>query len=139
MNRYTLLACILQGFAVLGSITDCGAGKSLFQVNSLYLYPDPPIPGENSTISFLYTVPDGTPTITDGTAQYAYNLNGIPFPATIDPLCDDSQNCPIVPGQYNLTTTSIFPTGVSGKITTTINWYDIAKALLLCVQTVVRI
>ena len=139
MNRYTLLALLLHGVAVLGSITDCGAGKSLFKVDSLGYWPDPPTPGENATVSFLYTVADGTIPITDGTAEYAFSLNGIPFPATVDPLCDDTPNCPIGPGQYNLTTTSIFPTGVSGKISTTIRWFDLVKTLLLCVQTVVRV
>lgn len=139
MNRYTLLALLLQGAAVLASIVDCSKGNALFQINELGFWPDPPTPGENATISFLYTVPDGTPTITDGTATYGVTLNGIPFPATVDPLCDDTHNCPIVPGQYNLTSTSLFPTGVSGKIVTTINWYDLAKTLLLCVQTTVRV
>ena len=139
MHRSTLLALLLQGVAVLGSIADCGKGTSLFQINGLGFWPDPPTPGENSTLSFLYTVPDGTVPITDGTAEYAFSLNGIPFPATVDPLCDDAQVCPIGPGQYNLTTTSTFPTGVSGKISTTISWYDLAKTLLLCVQTVVRV
>ncbi len=139
MNRYTLLALLLQGVSTLASITDCGAGKSLFQVNALGLWPDPPIPGQDSTISFLYTVPDGTPAITDGTASYTISLNGLPLPSTIDPLCDDSKNCPFVPGQYNLTTTDIFPTGVTGKIGTKIEWFDLAKTLLLCVQTMVRV
>jgi hypothetical protein len=138
MNRYTLLALLLQGVSALGSIADCGGGRSLFQVNALGLWPDPPIPGANSTVSFLFTVPDETSTITDGTAEYKFSLNGIPFTPTIDPLCDDV-NCPIIPGQYNLTTTDVFPTGVSGKITTTVSWYDVARTLLLCVQTIVRV
>jgi len=139
MNRTTLLVLLLNALGVLGSIVDCGAGKSLFQVNELGFWPDPPTPGQNASMSFLYTVPDGTPTIADGTATYGVTLNGIPFPASSDPLCDDTTNCPIVPGQYNLTSTDIFPAGISGKIVTTINWYDLAKTLLLCVQTVVRV
>ncbi len=139
MNRYTVLAGLLNVVAALGSITDCGAGTSLFKIDNLGFWPDPPIPGENATISFLYTVPEGTPTITDGTATYGLTLNGIPFPASSDPLCDDTNNCPIVPGQYNLTSTDVFPTGIGGKIVTTINWYDLAKTLLLCVQTTVRV
>jgi hypothetical protein len=139
MNRSFLLALLVQGVSALTSIVDCGVGTSLFQINALGFWPDPPTPGENATISFLYTVPDGTPTIPDGTATYGVTLNGIPFPASSDPLCDDTHNCPIVPGQYNLTSTDVFPTGVSGKIVTTINWYDLAKTLLLCVQTTVRL
>jgi hypothetical protein len=139
MNRYTLLALILQGLTTLATITDCGQGSSLFQVDQLGLWPDPPTPGQNSTVSFLYTVPSGVSPITDGTAEYTFTLNGLPFPSTVDPLCEDAKNCPIGPGTYNLTTTSVFPTGVSGKIGSTIEWYDGVGTLLLCVQTMVRV
>lgn len=125
------------GFAS-STITDCGKGATKFLIDGLAYWPDPPVPGQNGTLSFLYTVPDGSDPITDGTAKYSLALNGIPFPATTDPLCDDV-SCPIVPGTFNLTSTSEFPTGVSGKITTKIQWYDTSKTELLCVDLTVRI
>jgi hypothetical protein len=127
---------LITGLAALMSvnavITNCGVGKSAFEINSLGFWPDPPTAGENATLSFAYTVPDGM-TITDGTSQYAYTLNYIPLPGSTNPLCNDVP-CPITPGFHNLTSVAAWPSGVSGKLVTTINWYDLAKNLLLCVQ-----
>ena len=128
----TGLAVLMSATSVVGGIVNCGVGKSAFQINSLGFWPDPPVAGENASVSFGYTVPDGM-TVTDGTAQYGYTLNYIPLPGSTDPLCTDVP-CPITSGYHNLTSTNIWPTGVSGKLVTTINWYDLAKNLLLCVQ-----
>jgi hypothetical protein len=136
MNRLFLTIFALAGFAS-ATITDCSKGNGKFAINGLGFWPDPPTPNENATISFLYTVPDGM-TVTDGSAKYSYTLNGIPFPGSSDPLCDDA-SCPMTAGQYNLTTTNIFPSGFSGKFVSTIEWYDTSNTLLLCVQTTARI
>ena len=137
-----LLFLALSVLAAVGdassTITNCGTTTTKFVVDGLAYWPDPPVPGQNGTLSFLYTVPDGTDAITDGSAKYSITLNGIPFPATTDPLCDDVP-CPLVPGTFNLTSTSEFPTGVSGKIGSKIQWYDTSKAELLCVLLTVRI
>lgn len=138
MNRILLLAFAALVGCASSIITDCGKGATKFVVDGLAYWPDPPIPGQNGTLSFLYTVPDGTDTITDGTAKYSLTLNGIPFPASTDPLCNDVP-CPIVPGTFNLTSTSEFPTGVSGKISSKIQWYDTSNTELLCVDLTVRV
>lgn len=135
---FRALVALLAASLASSTITDCGKSNAKFVVDGLAYWPDPPTPGQNGTLSFLYTVPDGTPEITDGSAKYSISLNGIPFPASTDPLCDDVP-CPITPGTYNLTSTSEFPTGVSGKIASTIQWYDTANTELLCVSLTVRI
>ena len=88
MNRILFLALAALGCAS-STITDCGKGATKFAIDGLAYWPDPPIPGQNGTLSFLYTVPDGTEAITDGTAKYTFTLNGIPFTPSTDPLCDD--------------------------------------------------
>jgi hypothetical protein len=130
--RRMMIAGLAALMTVNAAITNCGVGKSAFEVNGLGFWPDPPIAGENATLSFGFTVPDGM-TITDGTSQYSYTLNYIPLPGNTNPLCNDVP-CPITPGFHNLTSTAAWPTGVSGKLVTTINWYDLAKNLLMCVQ-----
>ena len=137
MNRLLVVFLAALGFAS-STITDCGKGVTKFSIDGLAYWPDPPIPGQNGTLSFLYTVPDSVTSITDGTAKYSLSLNGIPLPATNDPLCDDVP-CPIVPGTFNLTSTSEFPTGISGKITSKIQWYDTSNTELLCVDLTVRV
>ena len=110
-------------------ITDCGKGKSLFKVDALGFWPDPAIKNENSTISFLYTVPG--PTVTGGTATTTVTYNFIPLTPTVEDLCKNTV-CPILPGQYNQSSSSIFPDGISGGITIKIEWKDQNNVQLLC-------
>ena len=117
-------------------VTDCAAGKSVFQINSQGFGPNPPVVGENATLWIDYTVPEGI-TVDSGTAKYSINLNGIPFSPTVEDLCTQIE-CPQVPGTYNISSASIWEGGVSGKITSTIQWYDAAGTELLCSKTVFR-
>jgi hypothetical protein len=121
--------------SVAASINDCGGGKSMFTVNALGFWPDPAFKNANSTISYDYTVPT---TINSGTAEYSVTYNFIPLSPTIEDLCTQTK-CPILPGQYNQSSSSIFP-DVSGSITIKTRWFDNAKNLLLCtfVQTKVN-
>lgn len=114
----------------LVSLRDCSNGKGLFTMISQGFSPNPPVPGQDVTLWFYYEVPDGV-TVVDGTAKYSFSFNGIPFSPTVDDLCTQVA-CPIVPGIYNLSSTSEFPSGISGKIVTTIQWYNGGGALLLC-------
>jgi hypothetical protein len=118
-------------------VVDCGTASTLFTINSQDFQPNPPVLGENATLWIDYTVPDGI-SVDSGTAKYSITLNGIPFPATKNDLCTQIV-CPQVAGTYNLTTASIWEGGVSGKIITTIQWYDSAGKELLCSKTTVRV
>ncbi len=122
---------------VNATVSDCGAGKSVFTINSQGFGPDPPIVGENATLWIDYTVPNGV-TVDAGTAKYSITLNGIPFPATNDDLCTQIV-CPQVPGTTNLTSSSVWDGGVSGKIVSKIEWFDTSNQLLLCSQTTIRV
>lgn len=114
-------------------VSDCAAGKSVFQINSQGFGPEPPIAGQNVTLWIDYTVPDGV-TVNGGQAKYSVSYNGIPFPATTEDLCTQI-TCPQVPGTYNITSTSEWPSGISGKLVTKIQWYDESGNELLCSQT----
>ena len=134
-----LLVSLFASLATLASSTlkDCGAGTSKFTLLDQGFSPDPPAVGDNTTLWFYYQVPDGV-TINDGTAEYKITLNGIPFPASTDPLCTQV-TCPLTPGIYNLSSSSIWEGGVSGKIVSRISWYDTDKTLLLCSDLTVRV
>jgi hypothetical protein len=119
------------------TVTDCAAGKSLFTINSQGFSPEPPVANENSTLWIDYTIPDGT-NIDAGTCKYSFTLNGIPFSPSTEDLCTQV-TCPLVSGNYNLSSTSVWPSGISGKIVTKIEWYDSSKNLLLCSQTTERV
>lgn len=134
-----LFSLLLATFAWFGkaSVADCGAGKSVFQIQSQGFYPEPPVANQDYEYWFYYTVPDGV-TVTSGSAKYSVSLNGIPFPATTEDLCTQTA-CPKVPGSHNETSKDVWPSGVSGKIVTKLEWYDATNTLLLCSQTTERV
>jgi len=137
--RASIFALALLAF-VPGSyseITDCSKGTSYFKVNALGFWPDPPVKGENSTVSFDYTVPDG-PAIDKGTAKYSVTYNFIPIQPTVEDLCL-STTCPILPGTYNQSTSSTFPTGLTGTVITKIQWFDVNAKELFCAQIKVKV
>lgn len=135
--RIVTFLALLAAAASQNSVTDCSSGTSVFKFTSGSLTPNPVVPGQDSSLTINAQIPDGV-NITDGTAQYSVTLNGIPFPGETDPLCSQV-TCPLLPGPYTNTTTSVFPTGVSGKIVSTIKWYDTNKNLLLCTAVTTRV
>ncbi len=101
-----------------------------------------PKAGDKVTTKFDF---DLSKEITSGTASYKITLNGIPFPATVDDLCEDQAGgvkpdpCPMAVGIHNDLSESDFPSGVSGKIATTITWKDQDNEQILCVLWSVRV
>lgn len=136
ISKLVLLFSLLAG-VTQAQVIDCAAGKSTFQINSQGFSPNPPVVGENATLWIDYTVPEGV-TVDSGTAKYSVSLNGIPFPPTTEDLCTQIE-CPQVPGTYNITSTSVWDGGVSGKIVSKIQWYNTAGTELLCSQTTFRV
>jgi hypothetical protein len=137
-----MLPSILSGIFTLtaivsATVTDCGAGKSIFQVQEQSFSPEPPVAGQSYDYWFTYTVPDGV-TVETGSAMYSVTLNGIPFPGTKEDLCAQTV-CPKVSGFHNESSTDIWPSGVSGKIVTKLEWFDASGTLLLCSQTTERV
>ncbi len=135
--RFVLASLFAVLVSVSATLKDCGSGFSLFPLHDQGFAPDPPTPGENATLWIYYEVPEGI-TVSDGSAEYSFTLNGIPFAPTVDPLCTQIP-CPQTPGLYNLSSTSAWPTGVSGKIVTRLAWYDLADNLLLCSELTERV
>jgi hypothetical protein len=133
-----LAAAALSIFSPVSStVADCGAGKSVFSIKDQSFSPEPPVAGESYDYWFYYEVPDGV-TVDAGTAKYSLSLNGIPFTPTVEDLCAQTA-CPKTPGFHNETSTDIWPSGVSGKIVTKLEWFDAQGTLLLCSQTTERV
>jgi hypothetical protein len=112
------------------TITECSKGTSLFSIQGLGFWPDPAERNSNSTVSFAYTVPE--PGFTGGTASYAAKYNFIPITPTVEDLCK-SVTCPILPGPYNMSTSSTFP-DLNGQLTIKLEWKDLSGAQLLCAE-----
>lgn len=132
---FTLVVLYFLSYG-LGQVTDCNT-TSLFHINSQNFQPDPPIVGQNATLWIDYTVPEGLQ-INSGTAKYSVSINGIPLTPTTEDLCTQI-TCPQVPGTYNITSTSVWNGGISGKLVSTIQWYDTNNTELLCSKTKVTV
>jgi hypothetical protein len=130
------LSAILNA-TVSNSVTDCSQGTSVFKFTGGSLLPDPVVPGEDSSITLMAEIPAGS-NVNAGTAKYSFSFNGIPFSPTIEDLCSDVA-CPLLPGPYKNTTTSIFPSGVRGKVVTRIEWFDISNNRLLCADVTAKV
>lgn len=116
-----------------GSMRLCGEGTA--KVTGFGGGPESPKVGDNETLWIAY---DLLQPITGGTATYAVNLNGIPFPSTTDDLCTQTA-CPKEPGTYNESSWSIFSGGISGNVKTKITWKDQNDALVWCVETTLKV
>ena len=130
LTRVVAFIAALAGLSS-ASVSDCSSGSSLFKLTSMSFAPDPPIPGQNSTLLLSMDVPEE---INDGTATYSITMNYIPFQPTVDPLCDTTVPCPITVGPLNTVSSYPFPDTLSGALTMKIQWADGAGRQLLCVQ-----
>jgi hypothetical protein len=137
MGLFTALAAAIAILNASNSVTDCSKGTSVFKFTGGSLLPDPVVPGQDSSITLNAEIPAGT-NINAGTAKYSFSFNGIPFSPTTEDLCSDVA-CPLLPGPYTNTTTSTFPSGVSGKVNTRIEWFDTANNRLLCADVTAKV
>jgi hypothetical protein len=126
MVHFGLLAAL-----TLSSVTDCSKGASEFKISSLSFLPDPPVKGENSTLSVSMMVPQD---VSGGTATYAYKYNFIPMAPEVKDLCGEVPGgCPIKAGSLDLVNSFQIPSELSGSLTVTVTWKDVANVQLLCV------
>lgn len=131
-----MLLKLLGFFLGVSTIRDCGNGKGRASLLGFDSEPANPVAGDNVSLWVAYDLP--APAITGGTATYTFTLNGIPFPSTVDDLCTQT-SCPKDTGFNNESSWSVFPSGVSGKIVSSISWKDQDDALVWCVETTWRV
>lgn len=115
------------------TLRDCGSILDQATIVDMGFTPSNPVANENTTLWVYYNLHTE---ITKGTATYSVKLNGIPFTPTVDDLCTQTV-CPKSPGYYNETSSSVFPSGVSGKIVTKINWAN--ENPIWCLETTFQI
>jgi len=130
----SIFLALLFALNVSSQVVDCAAGSTVFKIESQGFEPQPPVPGKDVTLWIDFTVPQGT-IVSGGTSKYSITFNGIPFSPTIQDLCTQV-TCPIK--SQNLTSTSQWPTGLSGKVISKIQWYDENQTYLLCSQLTVK-
>lgn len=131
---------LLRGLLILAgatvSLKDCGnPATDQATITSMGFTPDNPVAGDNTTLWIAYNLK--TP-ITGGTAKYSISLNGIPFTPTTDDLCSQTL-CPKEIGLYNETSNSDFPSGITGKIVSKIEWKNQNDQPVWCLESTFKI
>ena len=125
--KLILLLSLLTG--VFGGVVPCGGD---FQITELKQSPDLYIhAGENLTLILKY---NADVDVTEGTAVTTITYNGIPFSPSTTPL----DNLPIRIGENDGSTWSEFPSGVSGKLVSKVEWYDSTERKLLCIESTLK-
>ena len=131
---------ILQlALAVLAStvtLRDCGnpsTDKAL--ITGYGFSPENPVAGDPTELWVAYNLNSN---VTGGTATYSMTINGIPFTPSVDDLCTQTV-CPKNVGSYNETSHSTFPSGISGKIVTKIQWKDQDSQPIWCLESSFKI
>ena len=127
--RLSLIALFVA--ASESAATVCSSANALAKNFAVSIDNDTPGQGDNvtTTVDFDLDAP-----INGGTASYSATLNGLgPFSSQA-PLCDETAKtndpCPLGIGHHHEVSTS--ENTVTGKVVTTISWYDEAGAEILC-------
>ena len=131
-----MLWTLLTSLFTLGSVRDCSNGLGRAAVLGFGSSPETPKAGDTVSLWVAYDLSE--PSITGGIAKYSYALNGIPFPASEYDLCTQTK-CPKEVGFNNETSSSSFPSGISGKIVSAVSWTDQNDELVWCVETTWRV
>ena len=121
----------LRNNSTLTSAQSCSTDTDLAKNFVVTIDNDAPTQGEKVSTTFDFDL--DTP-ITGGTAYYSATLNGLgPFTSQAN-LCDETAKtndpCPLEVGHHHQVSTT--ENTVTGKVVTTITWYDTADSQILC-------
>lgn len=123
-------------WAATVTLRDCGnPSTDQAAITGYGFSPSNPSPGDPTELWVAYNLKSN---LTGGTATYSFTLNGLPFSPTVDDLCTQT-SCPKDIGTYNETSHSTFPSGVSGKIVSKIQWANQDKQPVWCLESTFKI
>jgi hypothetical protein len=127
---------VLTLWAATVTLRDCGnPSTDQAAITGYGFSPSNPAPGDPTELWVAYNLKSN---LTGGTATYSFTLNGLPFSPTVDDLCSQT-TCPKDIGTYNETSHSTFPSGVSGKIVSRIQWANQDKQPVWCLESTFKI
>jgi len=133
-----LLGLLAASYAAsLSSVSDCSKGASQIKINSMSFLPDPPVKGQNSTLTLDLNNPSN---ILGGTARYSITYNFIPLTPEVNDLCSQvSGGCPIKTGPLNVVSSYPIDPSLRGTIGVKIEWKDTANLQLLCISISMKV
>ncbi|KAJ6492203.1 ML domain-containing protein [Mycena sanguinolenta] len=119
--------------------TDCGGLSDPIELQSVAITPDPPVPGKNLTIQVKAQV---LQRIEEGAyADVTVKLGLVKLLTKRFDLCEEARNaktsvqCPVEPGQYEVTQTVALPKEIPrAKFTVAVRGYTVNEDDMLCLD-----
>ncbi|KAK1925564.1 ML domain-containing protein [Papiliotrema laurentii] len=121
------------------SYKDCGLATDVVQLKKIVVKPDPPVPGENLTVTVdaevLREIEDGA------TADVTVKLGLIKLLQKTFDICEEARNanatvqCPVDPGTYSVSQTVELPKEIpKAKFSVAVRGYTVDEDDLLCLD-----
>lgn len=114
------------------SFVSCGTKNTLFNVESLSVTPDPPIPGKEYIMSIYFTVPNMS--LDNGTSYRYCMVEDLGFNSVTQDLCFLLGNCPIHVGLNEFSRIGVWPETLYGTFLEVMAWVTPEEKEILCVQ-----
>ncbi|KAJ7254017.1 ML domain-containing protein [Mycena haematopus] len=144
MFRFTLLlfcAFLLQVYAATSGweYVDCGLPSNPIQIDSIELSPDPPLPGQDLTVTVKAVV---TEVIAEGaSADVTVKLGLIKLLQKNFDVCEEARNanatvsCPVEPGPYEVVQTVALPKEIpKAKFVVLVRGTTVTEEAMLCLD-----
>jgi len=145
MFRFTtfLLFCafLLQAYAATAGweYVDCGLPSNPIQIDSIELSPDPPVPGQELTVTVKALVTD---VIEEGaSADVTVKLGLIKLLQKSFDICQEARNanatvsCPVEPGPYEVVQSVQLPAEIpKAKFVVLVRGFTVAEEDMLCLD-----
>ncbi|KAJ6503436.1 ML domain-containing protein [Mycena vitilis] len=144
---FRLATCILFLFPLLVSqayaggwqYVDCGLPSNPVQIDSIELFPDPPLPGHDLTVTVKALVTD---VIEEGaSADVVVKLGLIKLLQKTFDVCEEARNanatiaCPVEPGLHTVVQTVALPKEIpKAKFVVLVRGFTVAEEDMLCLD-----
>lgn len=134
MKLLFFLTSFLTSYAITKfTYKSCGSSTDIAQ--NIILDIDPVLPQTEYTV---YLSGEFSKEITDGISKYNVVYNGLPISPTNNNLCDELKNsntsCPINSGFYASQSKGSVPSGLTGKVIITNEWFTPSNERILCMS-----
>jgi len=130
---------LLQAYAAGWEYVDCGLPSNPLQIDSIELFPDPPLPGQDLTVTVKASVTD---IIEEGaSADVTVKLGLIKLLQKTFDVCEEARNanatvsCPVEPGPYTVVQTVALPKEIpKAKFVVLVRGFTVAEEDMLCLD-----
>lgn len=134
MKVWIFLMSLISSYAITKfTYKSCGDTKDIAQ--NVMISIDPSLPQTDYT---LYLSGDFSKEVKGGLSKYNAIYNGLPVSQSSNDLCEELKNsntsCPISSGFYSSQSKGTVPSGLTGKVVLTNEWFNQDNERILCMS-----